>query len=503
MRGKLVPQDPSDEPASVLLERIADEKARLVKEGKIKKIKALPEIREEEKLFELPEEWQLSRLQDLTSYIQRGKGPDYADVGTVKVISQKCIQWSGFDASQARFISDSSIKGYQDERFLQLNDLLWNSTGTGTVGRINVLDNLPAEKIVADSHVTVIRPLEMDCNFLWCYIAAPGIQSRIEPGHEKSLVSGSTKQVELSTSAVSTLVIPIPPLSEQHRIIAKVDELMALCDQLEQHSESQLAAHQTLVETLLSTLTDSADADELAQNWARLSTHFDTLFTTEASIQALKQTILQLAVTGTLVSWGDNVREEKLKNCISFGPRNGFSPKETTEDTGFYVLKLGATSYGSLNLTEIKNIDVAIEKESHLFIRKDDILIQRGNSANYVGSNCLVECDVDGIIYPDLMMKITVNHKVSAKYMSLWLSSPKARRFMWDRMTGTSGTMPKISKKVVEEIPVMVPLMACQNDIVAKVDALMSLCDQLKSRLQTSQQTQLALAESLVEGALA
>ncbi|MGL5390836.1 MAG: restriction endonuclease subunit S, partial [Shewanella sp.] len=189
-------------------------------------------------------------------------------------------------------------------------------------------------------------------------------------------------------------------------------------------------------------------------------------------------------------------------HCVSFGPRNGFSPKETTEDTGFYVLKLGATSYGNLNLTEIKNIDVAIEKESHLFIRKNDILIQRGNSAHYVGSNCLVECDVDGIIYPDLMMKITVNHKVSAKYMSLWLSSPRARRFMWDRMTGTSGTMPKISKKVVEEIPVMVPLMACQNDIVAKVDELMTLCDQLKARLQTSQQTQLALAESLVAGAL-
>ncbi|HEH9432543.1 TPA: restriction endonuclease subunit S [Aeromonas sobria] len=307
----------------------------------------------------------------------------------------------------------------------------------------------------------------------------------------------------LSKRTLELFEFPVPPLAEQHRIVAKVDELMALCDQLELRSESQLAAHQTLVEALLATLTDCADADELAQNWARLSTHFDTLFTTEASIDALKQTILQLAVTGTLVSWGNNVREEKLKNCISFGPRNGFSPKETTEDTGFYVLKLGATSYGSLNLTEIKNIDVAIEKESHLFIRKDDILIQRGNSANYVGSNCLVECDVDGIIYPDLMMKITVNHKVSAKYMSLWLSSPRARRFMWDRMTGTSGTMPKISKKVVEEIPVMVPLMACQNDIVAKVDELMALCDLLKFRLQTSQQTQLALAESLVEGALA
>ncbi len=107
--------------------------------------------------------------------------------------------------------------------------------------------------------------------------------------------------VHMTKEKMEQLVIPIPPISEQHRIVAKVDELMALCDQLEQHSESQLAAHQTLVETLLTTLTDSADADELSQNWARLSTHFDTLFTTEASIDALKQTILQLAVMGKLV----------------------------------------------------------------------------------------------------------------------------------------------------------------------------------------------------------
>ena len=114
-------------------------------------------------------------------------------------------------------------------------------------------------------------------------------------------MTGTAGQKRLAKDFFSFYPLPIPPFAEQHRIVAKVDELMALCDQLEQCSESQLAAHQTLVETLLATLTDSCDADELAQNWARLSTHFDTLFTTEASIDALKQTILQLAVMGKLV----------------------------------------------------------------------------------------------------------------------------------------------------------------------------------------------------------
>ena len=100
---------------------------------------------------------------------------------------------------------------------------------------------------------------------------------------------------------------PFPlPLAEQHRIVAKVDELMALCDRLEAEQADAGAAHARLVATLLGTLTQSTDAAELAANWQRLAEHFDTLFTTEASLDALKQTILQLAVMGKLVPQDPN-----------------------------------------------------------------------------------------------------------------------------------------------------------------------------------------------------
>ncbi|MED7774404.1 restriction endonuclease subunit S [Aeromonas dhakensis] len=490
VRGKLVPQDPGDEPASVLLERIAAEKTRLVKEGKIKKPKALPEISEEEQYFDLPSTWSWVRLNDIADYNGRPNIEPNNIKGDVWLLDLEDIEKDTSKLLYRAFYEERESKS--NKSTFKCGDVLYGKLRP-YLNKVIIAD---LDGVCTTEIVPIVPGDGLHPAYLKYLLKSPAFQRYVN-----SLMYG-VKMPRLGTEDAIKSVHPLPPLAEQHRIVAKVDELMALCDQLEQCSESQLAAHQTLVETLLATLTDSCDADELAQNWARLSTHFDTLFTTETSIDALKQTILQLAVTGTLVSWGNNVREEKLKNCISFGPRNGFSPKETTEDTGFYVLKLGATSYGSLNLTEIKNIDVAIEKESHLFIRKNDILIQRGNSANYVGSNCLVECDVDGIIYPDLMMKIMVNHKVSAKYLSLWLSSPRSRCFMWDRMTGTSGTMPKISKKVVEEIPVMVPLMACQNDIVAKVDELMTLCDQLKSRLQTSQKTHLKLVDALVEQAL-
>ena len=123
----------------------------------------------------------------------------------------------------------------------------------------------------------------------------------------RSIISNSAWEKSGTTIAIKRnrhkgeILFSIPPLAEQHRIVAKVDELMALCDQLEQQQTDSNATHQTLVETLLATLTNAADQAEFAEAWQRIADHFDTLFTTEQSIDQLKQTILQLAVMGKLV----------------------------------------------------------------------------------------------------------------------------------------------------------------------------------------------------------
>lgn len=502
VRGKLVSQDPNDEPASELLKRIAAEKAELVKQGKIKKQKPLPEISEDEKPFELPVGWEWARLSDISEYIQRGKGPKYAEHGSVRVVSQKCVQWSGFKLEQSRWITDESIHSYTEERFLKDRDVLWNSTGAGgTAGRVIYLPIVKG-KLVIDSHVTLIRTVRDNGQFISNYISTYGIQQRFDPKHSNTLLSGTTNQAELNSSVVTSFLVPFPPQNEQERINDKAAELMSLCDQLEQQSLTSLNAHQQLVETLLATLTDSQNAEELAENWARISQHFDTLFTTEASIDALKQTILQLAVMGVFSKKCDFGQKVHLKKHLSFGPKNGLSPSEVKYKTDIKVLKLGATSYGSLNLKEAKHIDVVLSDDSHLFLKKNDILIQRGNSPGFVGCSVLIEDNYNKFIYPDLMMKVRTKNELSPEYAAIWLSSPLARSYMWSRMTGTSGTMPKISKKVVEEVPIVVPSLDVQNDLVITVKNLLSVCDQLKSRLQSTQQTQLHLADALTDAAL-
>ncbi len=220
-------ENPNVEPASVLLEKIKQEKVNLIEGGKLSREKLTSEIAEDDIPYTLPEGWDWCRLNTISTYIQRGKGPKYVELSECPVISQKCIQWNGFDISKARFIDPDSLLKYHKERHLQVGDLLWNSTGTGTIGRINMYPGDKHPIVVADSHVTVIRLLFVNSNYIHAYLSSPFIQNTIE---ETS--SGSTNQIELNTTRVKLEPIPLPPLKEQHAIVGRIDALMKLCNEL-------------------------------------------------------------------------------------------------------------------------------------------------------------------------------------------------------------------------------------------------------------------------------
>lgn len=170
--------------------------------------------------------------------------------------------------------------------------LLIGEDGANLINRSTPIAFIARGKYWVNNHAHVIDCINEDFLLYLCiHINAISLEAYI---------TGSA-QPKMNQAKMNSILIALPPLEEQKRIIAKVDELMLLCDQLEQQTEASIEAHATLVEVLLATLTDSADADELAQNWARVAEHFDSLFTTEQSIEALKKTVLQLAVMGKLV----------------------------------------------------------------------------------------------------------------------------------------------------------------------------------------------------------
>lgn len=243
VRGKLVPQDTSDEPAADLLKRIAKEKARLVKAAAIKAGKPSQPISDAP--FPVAPNWMWVRLSELASYIQRGKSPQYATADGLPVVSQKCVQWAGLDLAVARKITVESLKNYESVRFLRAGDLLWNSTGTGTIGRLVRLDEIP-EKLVCDSHVTVVRCVFAEPEYVRIWLMSDHVYGLIE-----GKASGSTNQVELTAQMANAQPVPLPPLAEQRRIVAKVDELMALCDRLEASLTTTATTRSKLLGALL------------------------------------------------------------------------------------------------------------------------------------------------------------------------------------------------------------------------------------------------------------
>ncbi len=304
VRGKLVPQDPNDEPASELLKRIAAEKAELVKQGKIKKQKPLPEISEEEKPFELPQGWEWVRLGDFTNIIRGITFPgneksQFQAPGKIACLRTANVQ-EQIDWDDLIYISDSFVK--RDDQYLQEHDIVMSMANSRElVGKVALASLPDNSKFTFGGFLSVLRPLVVNEIYLMALLRCETYKSQLIES-----ASQTTNIANISLAKLNPLPVCIPPAKEQIHIVKKMNELMSLCDQLEQQSLTSLDAHQQLVETLLGTLTDSQNAEELAENWARISEHFDTLFTTEASVDALKQTILQLAVMGKLVPQDPN-----------------------------------------------------------------------------------------------------------------------------------------------------------------------------------------------------
>jgi len=346
--------------------------------------------------------------------------------------------------------------------------------------------------------------------------------------------------VELNTSSVISLEVSIPPLAEQHRIVAKVDELMLLCDQLEQQTEQSLSAHQTLVEVLLTALTKSDSAvpvkESFQTNWQRIADHFDVLFTTEASIEQLKQTILQLAVLGKLVPQNPNdepasvllekIAKEKArliadKNLTNKRQKQKPLPEITDEEkmfelpSGWECIRLGycfnsiasggtpskrEPTYwnGGIPWASVKDLGdkrYLSETQDHIsekgliagskLANTDDILICTRMG---LGKICIVKTPM---AYNQDLKAVSLTSHVNVEFF--------LNTYATIKIEGTGTTVAGIKQEELLNYIIGLPPLPEQHRIVAKVDELMTLCDQLKAQLSNAQTTQLHLADAVVK----
>lgn len=544
VRGKLVPQDPNDEPASVLLERIAAEKAQLVKDKKIKKPKALPVISEDEKPFGSPKGWSWVRFGDVCE-IERGGSP--RPIKSYITDDPSGINWIKIGDTEigGKYITHSAEKiipeGLKKSRKVFPGDfLLTNSMSFGRPYITNI------EGCIHDGWLRISPPKAINKDYLYSLLSSPFIIRSFKESASGAVV------MNLNADKVKETIIAVPPTEEQHRIAVKVNELMSLCDALEAQTESSISAHQTLVEVLLEALlkapeegaTPEQTAKHFEQNWQRLSEHFDTLFTTTASIDTLKQTILQLAVMGKLVPQNPNdepaaklleriavekaqlIKDKKIKKQKPL-------PEITDEEKPFELPKgweierigtFGIVGTGSTpsrtNPAYWKPAEinwVSSGETSEFFVgstkeKVSQLAIRETNVSVYPIGTLIVAMYGQGKTrgqITELTEPAGTNQACAAIRLVDTSSSHKdfikvffRKAYLELREHAAGGAQPNLNVGKISNTVIPVPPLEEQGRIVSKVDELMTLCEQLKARLTDAQTTKLHLTDAIVEQAL-
>ena len=510
VQGKLVPQDPADEPASVLLRKIRAEKDRLIAEGKIKKDKPLAAIAEEEKPFGLPVGWEWTRVGQVSTRVQYGitASADHASTGP------RFVRITDIQNDQVNWETVPGVQGLAEDfsdHYLMPGDLLIARTG-GTIGKSFLVPNVQGEAVFASYLIRITPIAGLEPSYLKVFASSSHYWSQLR---EKSMGTG---QPNVNGTALSLLSLPLPPLAEQSRIVARVEELMRLCDALQAKGQLEATQHAQLLSTLLGTLTASATPDELANNWQRVAQHFDLLLDRPQAIDALEQTLLQLAVRGLLVP--QDPSDEPAFSYLS--GLHASVPDQSARDTKHVKFQRDDENLQKgWCWTSIAGIAECLD-----YMRKPVKKDNRGTynaGVPYYGANGQVGWIDDFIFDEDLVLVVEdetfIGRTKPFSYVirgRSWVNNHahvlRPREGMnldylnmclerYDFVPLTSGTTNrrKLTKAGLLDAQVMLPPLAEQSRIVTRVTQLRRLCFELRQRLAEREAVQARLAEALVQ----
>lgn len=528
VQGKLVPQDPADEPASVLLQKIRAEKDRLIAEGKIKRDKPLAEIGDEDKPFELPVGWEWGRLAEL-AYPQAGfafKSNGFNDVGLGLPLIR--IRDVG-DNKPATFFSGE----FRPEFVVEPGDWLISMDGEFRVrewhGPTSLLNQRVTRLIFCGDEL--FRPF-----------VATALQFRLQ---ELQGTKAYTTVDHLSGGQIASAVVPVPPLAEQSRIVTRVEALMRLCDALEARGQLEAAQHAQLVSTLLGTLTASTTPEELADSWQRVAQQFDLLLDRPEAIDAVEQTLLQLAVRGLLVPQDptdepasallQKIRTEKDRliatgqikrdkplppitdeekpfelpvgwEWVRFGDVVSVSSGVTlgrktplTKPVSLPYLRVANVQRWRLDLTSMKEVVVDQTELPRFQLQKGDLLITEGGDWDKVGRTAIWRDEITTCLHQNHVFKARgITSDWNAVWAELFLNSAVARSYFASSAKQTTN-LASINMTQLKDCAFPVPPLAEQSRIVTRITALRRLCADLRQRLAERQSVQARLAEALVQ----
>jgi type I restriction enzyme, S subunit len=537
VRGKLVAQDPNDEPAVELLKRIAEEKAQLVRAGEIRTPKSIPALSETQ--FPIPANWRWSQLAEIGVLSPRNEAPNALEASFVPM-PMIAAEYGVANEHEVRPWGEIK-KGYT--HFAEGDVGLAKITPCFENGKSTVFRNLTGGIGSGTTELHIVRPLFVDQDYILLFLKSPHF---IETGIPK--MTGTAGQKRVPTEYFAHSPFPLPPLAEQHRIVAKVDELMVLCDRLEAARGSREAVRDRLAAASLSRL-NAPDPDTFQADARFTLGALPALTTRPDQIKQLRQTILGLAVRGKLVPQDasdepasellkriEKKRVELLKSGYPNPEEARTQIKKLTEQSvpngldalpigwvwatllqcsalvidcknktapyagsGIRLIRTTNVRDGRMNLNDQKYVD---QKTYEIWSARctpepGDILITREAP---MGEVCLIPLGEQICLGQRMMLARLVPDTIDRNFMIYSLRDPKLMDRVQDKPIGALVQHLRVGG--VETLLVPLPPFAEEQRIVAKVDALMALCDRLEASLTAANSTRQRLLEALLHEAL-
>jgi type I restriction enzyme S subunit len=532
VRGKLVEQDPEDEPAEELLSCIT----------KHKKSSLLTARDESPFPFDLPTGWVHTTLRTLVESSGSGWSPKTLDTpregnewGILKV---SAVSWDQFRPEANKQV----LPGTQPrpQAIIRKGDFLISRANTAElVARAVIVESEPINLMMSDKIVRLelVEPCEPK------YILINNNHSTFARSYYAGRATGvSPSMKNVARGVILDLPLPLPPLAEQHRIVAKVDELMALCDQLEAARQKREQGRERLVAATLQRLNQPAEDPASFRKDASFALQvLPSLTTTPAQIKQLRQTILNLAVRGKLVAQDpeDEPAGELVERILSHPwlkkrakPQPAFADKAKTvmripvpdswtwttiesllppnETVTYGILKPVWVESGvpTVRVTEMKTgaIDVdrlprcdqsRADKFQKTTLKEGDLLISKDGT---IGKTAFVPAALIGGNITQHVLRLPLSSLLSKEYIRLSIDSPWCQTYMSGETKGVA--LQGVNVGDFRKMPIPLPPLAEQHRIVAKVDELMALCDQLEQQLSQADQQRRRLLEAVLAEAL-
>ncbi len=522
VQGKLVIQDSTDEPAVDWFSRLVVKKTELLRQKKIAKQTTFVDIPDDERPYSLPRGWVFARLGAITNKIGSGCTPRggrevYVREGVPFLRSQN-IWNDGIRLDDVAFITPAVHEGMGGSA-VESDDILLNITGA-SLGRCALVPSDFGEANVSQ-HVTIIRPTDPDIRaYLHLCMLSPYTQTMIWARQVGMAREGLSKKI------LEQFEIPLPPINEQSRIVAKVDELMALCDKLETQQQHRRKLQNNLRQSTLQAVAAATSPHELQTTWARLAENFARLFHAPEDVAELRRLVLELAAGGFLSeSQVDDGSPIELLNQMGIQQSEEFNAKERREITTLpeplcegkrirlslgHVAKLISGQHlipeeyntrqegipyitGPAEFKERRPSPTKWTKERRAIAKTDDILITVKGS----GVGKTARCDLKELAISRQLMAIRPLKGVVGDFLSICIDS--AERQFQQQKFGIA--IPGIGRDEVLNLEIIFPSIEEQRRVVERVAELMRFCDdlerQISSRMKLSAQLSISIVSSL------